>query len=253
MSRMKYTSACVLAAVALLGSFAVHAESEAEYAVQPPAPEPAPARRPSGFAPSSVKTASRMPVQEREDRAFIRAAAASNRFEAEAARLALAKSTDPRVRALATDLIVQYNATSLELQQLLHVRDMALPMMENEHRRVLKRLARLAGRKLDREFLDQVGLKHQRHDLARYERVSARTADPSLKAWVDRQLPAMRDQVAAAERMAMQEGRLAKGRGASAAPAADPASPVMRASMPTQSMGAAPVRRGRGVSASGSP
>ena len=64
MSRMKYTSACVLAAVALLGSFAVHAETEAEYAVQPPAAEPAPARRPSGFAPSAVKTASRMPVQE---------------------------------------------------------------------------------------------------------------------------------------------------------------------------------------------
>lgn len=234
---MKYTGACLLAAVAMQAATAAWAETQAEYA-STPAPAAAPPRaRPPLFAPEAAKTAARLPAQERADRAFIQAAAANSRFEAEAARQVLAKSADPRVRALATDLIVQHNAGSEQLGQLLQSRAMALPMMDNEHRRVLKRLDRLAGRKLDREFLARVALRHQREDLARYEKASQRTADAGLKDWVDRQLPAMREQLAVAERIAAPDSRLARGR-TSLAPAG-PGAGVVPATLAAQRMGAA--------------
>lgn len=161
------------------------------------------------FAPDAAKAASRLTTEQRDERSFIRAAAARSRFEADASKLALARSSNPGVRALAADLINHYNATGIEMQHLLHGRGMAMPMLDNEYRKVLNRLGKLSGSKFDRDYMEQVGLKYQREDIRQYEKASLTATDPALKAWVDRQLPTLRYQLMQAERVATPAGKTA--------------------------------------------
>ncbi|WP_298923383.1 DUF4142 domain-containing protein [uncultured Ramlibacter sp.] len=211
----------MLFAIALSG--AALAETEAEYGRTPVAPavpvEPVERPRPVRpvFAADAVRGLAPTSPEMREERAFLKTAAAAARFEAEAGKLALGRSTDPRVLAFAADLMDRHSATSLELTQLLHVRGMAPPMLDNGQRALLKSLAKRSGSKFDREFMDQVGLKSLREDLRLYDKASLAAQDPSLKAWLERQLPQLRSSVLMAERVAPGGSRLAQERKSGAA------------------------------------
>lgn len=194
-------------------------------------------------------------MDQRDERGFIRAAAASSRFEADVSKLVLTKSGNAGVRAFAADLINHHNATHTELLHLLHVRGMAMPMLDNEHRKVLNRLGKMAGSRFDREFMEQVGLKYHRDDIRQYEKASLTATDPTLKAWIDRQLPTLRYQLLTAERVAAPASRMAQP-GQAARPetmvrpgplppvVAPPRLPVTRAGLATQSAGAGPAAQG---------
>lgn len=168
------------------------------------------AGRPPFFAPDAARLATRLPAEQREERGFIRDTAATSRFEAEASKLALAKSTNPGIRAFAAELVNHHNGTSVELTYLLHVRGMAQPMLDNDHRKVLKQLGKLSGRKFDREYIKLVGLEYQREDIRELEKASLTTRDPSLKGWVDRQLPTRRYHLMTAERLVPAEPKPAQ-------------------------------------------
>lgn len=237
----------------------VRAESEAEYANPGPAsgstrspgaraveqakPRPRPAARPAMFAPAAAANAKRMSAQQREERRFLKDAAASSRFEAEAARMALGKSSDPGVRSLAATLINHHASAGNELLYMLHGRGMAAPMLANDQRKILNRLAKLQGAKFDSEFLKEVALKYQQEDVQYYEKASLVAREPRLKAWIDRTLPTLRYHLMTAERIAPADVKLA--RGAAGAPQSTTGNRfVSRASMATQSMGSGPAPAG---------
>ncbi|MEO8654620.1 MAG: DUF4142 domain-containing protein [Ramlibacter sp.] len=206
---------------AMLWAGVSHAESAAEYGNPPasavaspgsagPQPKPRPVVRVPLFAAASAANAKPMPPQQREERRFLKDAAAATRFQADAARMALGKSGAEAVRSLAATLLDQHNAGGDELLRLLHQRGMAPPMLANEQRRTLNRLARLQGRKFDREFLLQVALKSQQAEVLDYERAATLATDPALKAWIERTLPALRYRLTTAERVAGLEPRPAR-------------------------------------------
>ncbi len=103
--------------------------------------------------------------------------------------MALAKSSAPAVRSLAADLLDQQDVSGDELLRLLHQRGMAPPMLANNQRKTLNRLARLQGRKFDREFLVQVALKSQQDEVLDYEKAAAMAGDPDAES-LDRADPA---------------------------------------------------------------
>lgn len=218
---MKSVSWCVATAIAgLAGSAGPRAETEAEYAT----PAPAGARAPAAparttprhvFAPGAAASARRLEPHEREERRFLREAAAASRFQTEAARLVLARSTNPGVRSLATTLGSHHAASGNDLLRLLHQRGMAAPMLENTQRKTLNRLGRLAGARLDREYLDEVAIQAQQEAVEAYERAGGSVRDPALRQWLAQGLPALRYQLAGAERLAV-PGR-GTGRAAAAA------------------------------------
>ena len=162
---------------------------------------PRAAARPNAYAPDAALTATRSTAPQREERSFIRQAATIARFETQASELALTRGQSPRVREFAQKLKVQQTNASAELLRLLHARGMAMPMLENSQRKTLTRLGRLSGTRFDREYLEAVALRQQREKVLAYQRATAVVADPAIKAWVERQLPLARDQVAAAERL----------------------------------------------------
>jgi predicted outer membrane protein len=268
---MKSASRCLMAimAAALLGG-AARAENEAEY-LHPGAPrnaasplgrgtpQPIPAKprsaNPAMFAPAAAANTRRMSEQQLEEWRFLKEAAAAGRFEAEASRLALGKSSNPGVRSFAATLINHHTLASNELVHMLHVRGMAPPMLANVQRKSLNRLAKLHGAKFDREYMDEVGLKNQQEDLHAFEKARLAARDPQLRAWIERMLPTLRYHMTMAERLAPPDSKLGRvAPAASAEPAFDTrpvvaqpltADPfVSRASMATRAMGAAPTPLG---------
>ena len=245
-----------MSAIVLAGP--LRAETEAEYAnpgATPRLPLFAAARTPAHpaavkpraastmFAAASAAKARRMSAQQRQERQFLKDATASSRFEADAARMALARSNDPGVRSLAATLINHHAAALNELLHMLHARGMAAPMLGNDQRKVLNRLAKLQGTRFDREFLEEVGLRYQLEDVDRFEKASLAAREPRLKAWIGRTLPTLRYHVTTAERIAPADVKLAK---ASAAAATMPAAKrgAARAIAATRTMGAAPAPSG---------
>ncbi|HEY0835814.1 MAG TPA: DUF4142 domain-containing protein [Azospirillum sp.] len=203
---MRSVSWCVVAAMAgPLCSVGVQAETEAEYASPPPAGARSPAPRTTArhvFAPSAAASARRLAPHEREERRFLREAAAASRFQAEAARLVLAKSMDPGVRSLAATLGGHHSASGDDLLRMLHRRGMAAPMLENSQRRTLSRLVRLQGAKLDRTYVAEVAVLAQQETVAAYEKAGTAVQDPALRQWLAQGVPALRYHLASAERLA---------------------------------------------------
>jgi len=95
-------------------------------------------------------------------------------------------------------------------------------MLANDQRKTLNRLAKLQGRKFDREFMEEVGLKSQHEHVQLFERGRLAVGDPQLKAWIERVLPTLRNQLTTAERLAPADSKLLRG-----APAAN-AEPARR-------------------------
>lgn len=186
---------------------------------EPPAVKAQPAKsgaaaRHSTFAAAAAPYARRLPAGQREEWRFLKDAAAQGRFESDAARMALTKSADPNVRSLAATLVNHHAAKQAELQQMLHARNMAPPMLSNEQRKALNRLAKLQGARFDREWMETVGLHSQQEGVVAFEKASGGTHDAALRTWIVRTLPAMRYQLASAERLtgaATQFAKLAPG------------------------------------------
>jgi predicted outer membrane protein len=221
---MKSVSALVLAIAAALAG-AASASTEA-----------VPPRHATAlFAPAAAMSAKRMTAQQREEWRFLKDAAATSRFESEAAHLALARSSNPGVRSFAATLINHHASAGNELLHLLHGRGMALPMLANDQRKTLNRLAKLQGARFDREFMAEVGLRYQQDDIQYFERAQLVAGEPALRAWIGRNLPTLRYHLATAERLAPADLRFAKLTPA-AAPLSDAA--AARASRATRSMGA---------------
>jgi predicted outer membrane protein len=200
-----------------------------------------------------------MSAEQREERRFLQEAAAASRFEGEASRMALAKSNNPAVRSFAATLINHHSSAGAALQQMLRSRGMAPPMLANDQRKTLNRLAKLNGVKFDREYTAEVGLRYQQDDLQGYERASLATHDPMLKAWLTRTLPTLHYHLTTAQRIALPQEtarpiKVRAQRGSSPAPRMHEMAITPRADAPgtfkshegfaTQFMGAGPMQLG---------
>ena len=148
------------------------------------------------YAPEAAKTATRLSEDERQTRAFLRAAALIARMDGvEVAKqaqrdsqAALARSQNPGVLSYASDIVDARKEPDAQLLHLLHARGMAQPLMDNDDRKALLRLQKLQGGALDRAYMELAGTGPRREAVALYERAVAEIEEPQVKAWAERQL-----------------------------------------------------------------
>jgi predicted outer membrane protein len=155
---------------------------------------------PSAYAASAAAQARPLAPAQRLERRFLQITAANLRFQSEASRLAAARSNNPAVKELANTVLARQQTVQPELLRLLHLRGMAMPIPSNEHNKVLKHLGKLNGAKFDRLYVDEVVLRSAQADIANYEKLATQAEDPVLKAWIERQLPTLRQEFAKAGR-----------------------------------------------------
>jgi len=174
---------------------------------------PALAQRAPMFAASQLDAVKRLSPEQRQERQFLRDAAAHLRLQSEASKLALARSTNTSVRNLAAALLNHGNATQPEVMHLLHARGMALPLLGSDEVKLLKQLTKSNGAKFDHLYLEQVALRSSEADVALYERILGVTHDAQLQGWVERHLATVRYHAELAARALPGEAsRYARGR-----------------------------------------
>ena len=144
------------------------------------------------YAAAAAAEAKPLPQAQRMERRFLQITAANLRFQGEASRLALARSTNPAVKDLANTLLARQENVQGELLRLLHARGMAMPIPTNEHSKVVKQLAKLNGAKFDRLYVDEVVLRSYQADISNFEKVSVQAEDAVLRSWAERHLPTLR-------------------------------------------------------------
>lgn len=174
MQRVGAVRFAVIALVALLGA-AAYAQT-----------------RLPAYAPGAAAGARPLGQAQRFERRFLQITAGNMRFQAEASRLADARSNNPAVKDLANTLLARQQTAQPELLRLLHARGMAMPIASPQHAKVLRQLAKLNGAKFDRLYVDEVVTRSYQADIGNYERAATQAEDPVLKAWVERQLPTLR-------------------------------------------------------------
>jgi len=183
---MKCFSLCLIGAACVLFAGSAVASTGGEPAgAKPPARSASAQPRAVIFAAASAPFARRLTAEQREEWRFLKDAAAESRFESDAARMALAKSADPNVRSLAATLVNHHAGMQVPLQQMLHARNIAPPMLSNDQRKALTHLAKLHGAKFDREWMDAVGLRSQLEGVQAFEK-AAGGAKIKLAKWNDK-------------------------------------------------------------------
>ena len=138
----------------------------------------------------------------RAERSFVTDAAAASMFEVEVGRLAADKGSNPEVKALGRKLAAEHERAADELKQIARARKVTLPSeLPPSKRQRVDRMVQLSGESFDAEFTQQVGVKDHQSDIKEFERASREFSDPQLKAWVERTLPALKEQLASAQRL----------------------------------------------------
>lgn len=138
------------------------------------------------------------------ERAFVTQAAASGRYEVQAAQLAVDRAVHPGVRSYAQALVTDHLQANGELDALLRAKGMAptatLPPEFASKLQVLTGLP--SGPEFDRGFVRGPGVQDHLAAIALFERARGDSADSDLRAWIDRMLPALRSHLAQAQSLA---------------------------------------------------
>lgn len=197
---MKYAHRILAAAGVLalaLGAAAVQAQGAAGSV---PGAQVAPAAQ-SGAG--TRNTAAAQDVQlARVDRRFLQDAMHSGMFEVQAAQLAAAKATDLQVKGYASMLVDHHTAANNELVRIAAALQVELPAAPRRAlRRGIERLGKKSDAEFDRGFVREVGLKAHERDIRMFEKAAKRVRHAEVKAFIDKTLPALRDHLAAAQKL----------------------------------------------------
>lgn len=138
----------------------------------------------------------------RGDRKFILEAAESGMFEVQAAQLGATKATDPAVKSFATMLGDHHATANNELVQLANSKNVELPAAPPRGmRRDVEKLDKRTGKDFDQDFVRNVGIKAHEKDIKKFEKASKDVKDAELKAWIDKTLPTLREQLTQAQKL----------------------------------------------------
>lgn len=154
---------------------------------------PAPARQPA-----VVSVAPRVSDAERS---FMASAAARTLYEVEVSRLAAERAVSPRVRSYART-IAQRDAQALdELTALMRSKGLQPPAgLAADKATKLHRLASLKpSAEFDRSYVRVVGVEDHMANIALFEKAQREARDRDLRAWIDKTLPLLRNDLGAAQ------------------------------------------------------
>lgn len=155
----------------------------------------------AGDAAASTPT----PADVASDMDFLLQAWQANALELGAARLALRRSHDVRVRQFARDLVREHSAASLRFQRLAARRGLGIPAaVRSPSPEAAYELANLRGVAFDRRFVARVGVQAHRDALALYRRQVETGPDRSLVRFASGELPMLRRHLARAEALQAQ-------------------------------------------------
>lgn len=138
---------------------------------------------------------------------FIKEALEANQLEIRAAQLAQRQGENPQVKQLASTLVQHHRDLQQQLQQFAEqhkVQARTDTQLTGKHQEQWSKLEGKTGQELDKAFVTFV-VKDHKQDLAMLEKCSKEfTSAPELKAFIDRNIPVIRQHLQMAQRTAQE-------------------------------------------------
>jgi putative membrane protein len=135
------------------------------------------------------------------DKDFMAKALQGSTLEVTLGHDATAKTTSPDVKNFATHMITDHGKARDELKQLAVKRNVDIPVdLDEDHRAVVDRLAKLNGPEFDKAYAKTMVDDHEK-DIREFRDAQKKVADPELKAWVNKTLPVLESHLAMANEM----------------------------------------------------
>jgi putative membrane protein len=136
------------------------------------------------------------------DTKFVKEAAGGGMFEVQVSKLAADKATDPAVKQFAQMLVTDHTNANDELKAFAAAHNVSLPTeLPKPLQSEIDKLQKASGDAFDKQYVQTVGLKDHKDDIAKFEKASQETKNPQLKAWVDKTLPTLKEHLAAAQKL----------------------------------------------------
>lgn len=136
---------------------------------------------------------------DRHDRAFLKQAAEVNLKEIELGKLAEQRATNPNLKKIGAMLVKDHEQAAQSLSRLAASKGVALPgELSTWNRRSIDKLQKEQGEAFDKEFLSLSSKGHER-TVALFEKESARTQDPDIKAWAQKMIPSLKEHLAVSQ------------------------------------------------------
>ena len=135
---------------------------------------------------------------DRHDHAFLKKAAEINLTEIQLGKIAEQRSSDPNIKKIAASIVKDHQEANRNLERLAASKGVTLPTEPSIwERRSISSLEGEQGDKLNKEYLSLNQKGHEKA-LALFEKESARTQDPDIKAWAQKMVPSLREHLAMA-------------------------------------------------------
>jgi putative membrane protein len=129
---------------------------------------------------------------DRKDAEFIKEAAQGGQSEVELGKLALEKSQNQQVKMLGEHLQQDHSKANQELMQIAQQEGANLPSQPTrKENREVDRFQNMSGAAFDKAFAEHAIKDHEK-DIDKYEKALQSCKDPSLKAWIEKNLPVLR-------------------------------------------------------------
>lgn len=137
------------------------------------------------------------------DKEFVDKAAAGGMFEVEAGKLAQAKGASAPVKQFGSMLVTDHSKANDELKKIATSKGYPPPaMLPKDKQEKIDKLAKLSGAEFDKTFMEDVGLKDHKDDIALFEKTSKDAKDPDIKAFATKTLPTLQHHLQMAQQTA---------------------------------------------------
>jgi len=126
------------------------------------------------------------------DTAFIKDAAQGGLAEVEMGRMAETQAQNPQVKQLGQRLVQDHTTANQQLMQIAQQAGVNVPSDTNRKETHMEnKLQGQTGAAFDKAFVEHALTDHEK-DIRKFEKASQDTKDPQLKAWIDKNLPILR-------------------------------------------------------------
>jgi putative membrane protein len=142
-----------------------------------------------------------------EEQQFVKKAAAGGLAEVKLSELANDRASDPKVKDFAKQMVTDHTQANDELKPIAESNKIPVPTkLTGKHEVAYKHLEKLSGAKFDAAYIQIMVGDHDK-TVSAFEEASSTVKDPSLKAFVDKTLPVLRQHKEHIHEIAASQGK----------------------------------------------
>ncbi len=135
---------------------------------------------------------------------FVMDAANGGMMEVQLGKLVSQKASSPEVKDFGSTMVKDHSDANQKLKSAVKSLQITIPStMDKDHKDMMDKLNNKTGKDFDKEYMDMM-VKDHKKDVSDFETAQKNVTDPSLKSWIDKTLPVLKQHLAKAENVQKQ-------------------------------------------------